>query len=161
MFFTTNPKIILIIIFGFYIACMCCAVHSRSVVSNSLWRRGLYPARLLCPRGFPRQEYWSELPCPPPGDLLNSGIEPRSPTLQADSLLSEPLGKPKNTGVGSCSLLWGICQPRDRTQVSCIIGGFFTSWATREAHTCGYPCVNCTHKQAKYPMNVTISAPKL
>ena len=46
-------------------------------------------------RGFSRQEYWSGLPCPPPGDLPNPGIEPRSPTLQADSLLSEPPGKPK------------------------------------------------------------------
>ena len=46
--------------------------------------------------GFSRQEYWSRcVPCPPPGDLSNPGIEPRSPTLQADSLLSEPPGKPK------------------------------------------------------------------
>ncbi|MES7760928.1 hypothetical protein U6J64_12300, partial [Cutibacterium acnes] len=42
------------------------------------------------------------------GDLPNPGIEPRSPTLQADSLPSEPPGKPKNTGVGSLSLLQGI-----------------------------------------------------
>ena len=40
-------------------------------------------------------------------DLPNTGIEPRSPALQADSLLSEPPGKPKNTGVGSLSLLQG------------------------------------------------------
>ena len=39
----------------------------------------------------------------------------------------------QNTGVGSHSFLQGIFQPRDRTQVSCIAGGFFTSWATREA----------------------------
>ena len=45
--------------------------------------------------------------CPNPGDLPNPGIEPRSPTSQADSLLSEPPGKPKNTGVGSLSLLQG------------------------------------------------------
>ena len=52
--------------------------------------------------GFSRQEYWGGLPCPhPPGDLPNPGIEPRSPTLQADSLPSEPPGKPKNTGMGS------------------------------------------------------------
>ena len=51
-------------------------------------------ARLLCPWGFSRQEYWSGLPCLPPGDLPNAGIEPRSPTLQADSLPSEPPGKP-------------------------------------------------------------------
>ena len=55
-----------------------------------------------------RQEYWSGLPCPPPGDLPNPGIEPRSPALQADSLPAEPQGKPKNTGVGSHSLLQGI-----------------------------------------------------
>ena len=40
--------------------------------------------------GFSRQEYWSGLPCPSPGDLPNSGIKPRCPALQADSLLSEP-----------------------------------------------------------------------
>ena len=51
------------------------------------------------------QEYWSGLPCPPPGDLPNPGIKPRSAALQADSLPSEPPGKPKNTGVGSLSLL--------------------------------------------------------
>ena len=38
--------------------------------------------------GFSRQEYWSGLPYPPPGDLLNPGIESRSPALQVDSLLS-------------------------------------------------------------------------
>ena len=49
--------------------------------------------RLLCPLGSSRQEYWSGLPCPSLGQLPNSGIEPRSPTLQADSLQSEPQGK--------------------------------------------------------------------
>ena len=43
---------------------------------------------------FSRQEYWSGLPCPPPGDLPDPGIESWLPTLQADFLLSEPLGKP-------------------------------------------------------------------
>ena len=40
--------------------------------------------------GFSRQEYWSGLPFPSPGDLPDPGIEPRSPTLQADALTSEP-----------------------------------------------------------------------
>ena len=44
--------------------------------------------------GFSRQEYWSGLPCPPPGDLPDPGIEPLSPALQADSLPPEPPGKP-------------------------------------------------------------------
>ena len=43
--------------------------------------------------GFSRQEYWSGLPFPSPGNLPNPGIEPRSPALQADSLPSEPQGK--------------------------------------------------------------------
>ena len=41
--------------------------------------------------GFFRQEYWSGLSFPSPGDLPNPGIEPRSPALQADALISEPL----------------------------------------------------------------------
>ena len=43
---------------------------------------------------FSRQEYWSGLPFPSPGDLPDPGIEPGSPTLQADTLPSEPQGKP-------------------------------------------------------------------
>ena len=84
-----------------------CAVLSRLVVSDSLGPHGLQPARLLCPWGFSRQEYWSGLPCPPPGDLSKPGIEPRSPALQADFLPSEPPGNPMSTRVGSLSLLQG------------------------------------------------------
>ena len=50
--------------------------------------------------GILRLGYWSGVPFPSPGDLLDPGIEPRSPTLQADSLPSEPPGKP----------LWGAYQ---------------------------------------------------
>ena len=48
--------------------------------------------------GFSRQEYWSGLPCPPPGDLSDPGVEPKSPVspaLQVDSLPAEPSGKSK------------------------------------------------------------------
>ena len=60
----------------------------------ALQLHGLQLTNLLCPWGFSRQKFWSVLPCPPPGDLANPGIEPRSPTLQEDSLPSEPPGKP-------------------------------------------------------------------
>ena len=43
---------------------------------------------------FSRQEYWSGLPFPSPADLPDPGVEPSSPALWADSLLSEPPGKP-------------------------------------------------------------------
>ena len=46
--------------------------------------------------GFSRQEHWSGVPFPSPGDLPDPWIEPRSPTLQADALLSEPPGKQKD-----------------------------------------------------------------
>ena len=52
--------------------------------------------------GFSSQECWSGLPFPSPGDLPNSGIEPGSPTLQADALPSEPPGElSSNLGQGT------------------------------------------------------------
>ena len=69
---------------------------SCSVVSDSLQPHGLYVARQAPPSmEFSRQEYWSGLPFPSPGDLFDPGIEPRSPALQADALPSEPPGQPK------------------------------------------------------------------
>ena len=53
--------------------------------------------------GFSRQEYWSGLPFPSPGDLLNPGIKPGSPALQADTLPSEPPGK-THTILDCCSI---------------------------------------------------------
>ena len=54
---------------------------------------------------FSRQEYWSGLPCPPPGDLPDPGIEPGSSALQVDSLPSEPPGKPVDSLGSLISLL--------------------------------------------------------
>ena len=51
--------------------------------------------------GFSRQDYWSGLPFSSSGDLPDSGIKPRSPALQADSLLCEPPGKPWTPGISS------------------------------------------------------------
>ena len=54
---------------------------------------------------FSRQEYWSGLPFPSPGDLPDPGIEPRSPVLQADALPSEPPGKPYTVTYRRASLV--------------------------------------------------------
>ena len=48
--------------------------------------------------GFSRQEYWSELPCPPPGDLPKSKIGSTSPALAGGFFTAEPSGKPMNSG---------------------------------------------------------------
>ena len=63
------------------------------------WSRSLVSGRIVTYQtppsmGFSRQEYWSGLPFPSPGDHPNPGIEPGSPALQADVLTSEPPGKP-------------------------------------------------------------------
>ena len=67
---------------------------SLSVLSDSLRPHGPHQSHSSIkappPVGFSRQEYWSRLPFLSPGDLPHPGIEPTSPTLQADSLLSEP-----------------------------------------------------------------------
>ena len=62
------------------------------------------------------------------------GIESRSPVLKADSLPSEPPGKPKNTGVGSPSFSRRSSPSRNQTGVFCIAGRFFTSRNTKETH---------------------------
>ena len=67
-------------------------------LAKSLFKKALKVKVLVAPlfMEFSRQEYWSGLPFPSPGDLPNLGIKPRSPALQADSLLSEPPGKSLN-----------------------------------------------------------------
>ena len=66
----------------------------------------------------------------------NPGLEPRSPTLQADFLHLSHKGSPWILEWVAYSFSRGSSCPRDPTGVSCIAGGFFTNWAMREAHTC-------------------------
>ena len=69
-----------------------CEVKSLSRVRlfATLWTVALQAPPSM---GFSRQEYWSGLPFPSPGDLPDPGVEPRSPALQAEALTSEPPGK--------------------------------------------------------------------
>ena len=100
------------------------SIYVYSVVSDPLGPHGLYPTGLLCPWNSPGQDTGVGLLFPSPGDLPNPWIEPGSPTLQADSLLSETPGKPLidiwivlNLGLLFVtfswmflfSLLWNIC----------------------------------------------------
>ena len=65
---------------------------SHSVVSNSFVTPWIVAHQASLSMEFPRQEYWSGLPFPSPGDLPDPGIKPRPPTLQVNSLPSEPPG---------------------------------------------------------------------
>ena len=103
------------------------AMLSRSVVSDSLRLHhvplcmGILQARIL---------EW--VACPPPMDLPNQGIEPWSPAFQADTLPLEPLRGPWILEWVAYPFSRGSFWPRSRTEVPCIVGEFFTSWATRE-----------------------------
>ena len=66
--------------------CMCLVAQSCPTLCD--------PIQASLSMGFSRQKYWSVLPFLSPGDLPDPGIKPRFPALQADSLLSEPPGKP-------------------------------------------------------------------
>ena len=79
-----------------------------SVVSNVLRPHGLGPTMLLCPWTSSGKNTGVGFHFLLQGNLPNSVLKPRSPAMQADSLPSEPQGKPKNTGVGSLSLSQGI-----------------------------------------------------
>ena len=70
-----------------------CVFMSSSVMFDSATPRTVARQAPLS-MGFPRQEYWSGLPFPPPGDLPDPGVKPGSPALEANSLPSEPPGKP-------------------------------------------------------------------
>ena len=80
-------------------------------MSDSLRSHGVYS-----PWNFPGQNTKVISQVPSPGDFPNLGIKPKSPALQADSLPAEPPGKPKNTGVGSLSLLQGIFPTKESNQ---------------------------------------------
>ena len=114
----------------------CCAEFPRTR-SLGDWRPNLSSVlKFLCPWGFSRQEYWSRLPCPPPGDLPKPGIEPRSLALQADSLLTEPHGKPKNSRVGRLSLLQGIFLTQELNR-----GLLHCRWILYQLSYQGSPCM--------------------
>ena len=93
-------------------------IYSLSLKSVLLWkslsRVWLFvtpwtaACQALLSMGFPKQEYWSELPFPSLGDLPNPGFEPMSPTLAGGFFTTEPPGKSRKAGSSACiTLIWG------------------------------------------------------
>ena len=108
---------------AFQLPCVCLVTQSCLTLCNPM------DCSLPAPWGFSRQEYWSGLPCPPSEDLPNPGIKATSPAPQADSLLSEPPGKPP-TFIGVCNYVTFAC-------AFCGVGG---GWGGRcgcvQLHMC-------------------------
>ena len=110
-------------------------VSSCLVMFDSVWPHGLQPARLLCPWGFSRQEYWSGLPCPPPEDLPNRGTESRSPALQKDPLPTEP---PRKSVVKHQTSCHSDTRSEDKGErhFPCVQGWLRQRLAERNLHIC-------------------------
>ena len=70
--------------------CCCCSVTKSCLTFVTLQTVTCWASLSM---GFPRQEYWSELPFSTPGDLPNPGIEPTSSAWQADAFTTKPPGK--------------------------------------------------------------------
>ena len=105
-----------------YLGVLLFSLFSRIWLCATPWT---VPHQTPLSMGFSRQEYWSGLPCPPPGDLPNPEIKPRSPALQVDSLQSEPPGKPKMEAAAakllqSCPTL---CDPIDGSPPGSAVPG--------------------------------------
>ena len=79
--------------------------------------------------GFSRQEYWSGLPFASPGDHPNPGMEPGSPALQADSLPSEPPGRPPKEPGCLVEVLLGF-----EPMISCLLDRCFNQLSLGAAH---------------------------
>ena len=114
----SNPLVIFFLLVFLSICCwvvrviFICWILCYSVLSHSVTSNSAAPWTVACQASLsvrilqPKIQEW--VACPLPGDLPNPEVEPRSPALRADSLPSEPAGKPKNTGVASLFLLQGI-----------------------------------------------------
>ena len=113
-----------------------CAVISRSVMFKSFATAWTVACQAPLWMGFPRQEYWSGLPCSPPGDLPNQGIEPRYPALQANSLWSDlsHQGSPQTLEGFAISFSRVSSWFKYQSCVSCIGRPILYHWATREVN---------------------------
>ena len=133
-----------------------------SVMSDSLQPPWIIACQAFLSIECSRQEYWSRLPFPPPGDFPNPGIEPRSSLLQADSVPSEPPGKP----CFSCS--WFLISyphqcfclenPRDKGAWWAAIYGVSQSWTRLKwlsSSSVGYTKERQCQRMLKLPHNCT------
>ena len=83
---------------------------------------------------FSRKEYWSGLPCPPPGDLPTQGLNPGLSHCRRILYCLNHEGSPRILKWIAYPFSRGASRPRNRTGVSCNPGRCFTSWAPREAY---------------------------
>ena len=109
--------------------CVCVRAHAcsaTSVMSDCLWPPLDCSVQAFLSMGFFRQECWSGLPRPPPGDLPDSGIERASPTWQADSLLLRYRRSPPFTSITSQSWIkWVLNIHRLKTDLANRCGMYF------------------------------------
>ena len=125
-----TPALISVVTSYLATLCVCVCVSVHVCLITQLCLTLCNPITVAHQAPLSRQENCSGLPCSPPGDLPNPGIEPRSPTLQAGSLQSELPGKPTWP-------LWSALNPRiysQKKKPAKIINYAFKTWI-RKWHT--------------------------
>ena len=122
----------------------------------TLWPYGLKPARLLCPGGFSRREYWSGLPCPSPRDLPNQGSNPSFLHCRWILYCLSHQVSPRILEWVAYPFSRGTSWPRNWTGVSWIARWFFTSWGTREGL---WLVLNLGKNKARWAFLSTLSVP--
>ena len=99
---------------------LCCCLVIKSCPTDSLATPWMVARQTLLSMGFPRQEYWSGLTFPSPGDLPHLGIKPMSPAWQVDSLPLSHLGSPSaEFTILQTVLLGSQCGPQDFSPTEC------------------------------------------
>ena len=111
----------------------CCAVLSCSVVSDSFRPSGLYPTRLLCSWNSSGKNTGVVCHALLQGIFPTQGLNPGLPHCRQIFYCLSHQGSPRVLEWMAYSFSRGSSRPRNWTGVSCIAGGFFTSWATRKA----------------------------
>ena len=107
---------------------------SRSVMSDSLRSHGLQPCRSPLSMGFSRQEYWSGLPFPSPGDLPDPAIQPRSPALQVVCLVKAMVFSVVMYGCESCTIKKAEHQRIDAFELWCWRRLLRVHWTARRSN---------------------------
>ena len=112
---------------------LCWAMLSHSVVFDSFQPHGLWPVKLLCPWGFSRKNTRVGCHAFLQGIFPTQGLKPGLLHCRQILYHLRHQGSPRILDWVAYPFSRGSSQPRNWTRVSCIAGGFFTSWATREA----------------------------
>ena len=131
--------------------CVCMCVCAQLCLSGSLWPHGLQPTKCLCPWNSPGQNTGVGSLSLLQGIFPTQGSNPGLPHCRLILYQLSHKGSPRILEWVAFPFSRGSSLPRDQTRVSCIAGGFFTSWATNEAQKSITNALRKSEIETKHP----------